>query len=433
MAGFGGERGWIYDWNRVAGDLLAPGTRVLLNDETLRDGLQSPSVRDPEIGEKLEILHLMAAVGVRSADLGLPGAGPRAYADALRLAQEVAACQLPIRCYCAARTHETDLHPIAEIGQHTGLPLMAAAFIGTSPIRRYAEDWTVEYLLETSRQAVRYARGLGLGVLYVTEDTTRCDPETMKTLYRAALDEGAEAIVICDTVGHATPAGVRALMRFVREEIAAPYAGVRIDWHGHSDRGLSVINALTAVAAGAHCIHGCALGIGERVGNTPLDQVIVNLRLMDCEPATEAGGAAATADLTRLKDYCQAVSRATGSPIPVNYPVFGADAFRTATGVHAAAVLKGMRKQDSDLADRVYSGVPAHWFGREQEIELGPMSGKWNVLAWLERHGYPAGEAVVAQLLQAAKRSRTVMTEEEILAAYYDVEGRAQRAEGRRT
>lgn len=399
---------WIYDWNQVAGDLLPAGTRVWLNDETLRDGLQSPSVRDPGIEDKLRLLHLMARLGIHSVDLGLPAAGPRAYADVLRLAQEIVRERLPLQANCAVRTLESDIRPLAEISQAAGLPIMAAAFIGSSPIRRLAEDWSVEYLAETARRAVRFARQAGLPVMFVTEDTTRCDPETMRRLYGAALDEGAEVVVVCDTVGHATPAGVQALLRFVRENILPSAAPVRLDWHGHSDRGLAVANSLAAVAAGASGIHGCALGIGERVGNTPLDQVMVNLRLMG----------AMEGDLTALGEYCRTVSRATGVPVPVNYPVFGADAFRTATGVHAAAVVKGLRKGDLDLADRVYSGVPARWFGRQQEIELGPMSGKWNVIFWLERHGYAADEAGVEYLLAEAKRATAVLRDAEIEAAW---------------
>ncbi|MGH9535101.1 MAG: LeuA family protein [Terriglobales bacterium] len=400
--------GWIYDWNQVEGDLLPIGARVWLNDETLRDGLQSPSVRDPGIDEKLALLHLMARLGVHSVDLGLPAAGPRAYADVLRLAQEIARQRLPLQANCAVRTLETDILPLAEISQAAGLPIMAAAFIGSSPIRRIAEDWSLEYLAATSRGAVRYARQLGLPVMFVTEDTTRCDPGAMRTLYGAAIEEGAEVVVVCDTVGHATPAGVAALLRYFRGAILPTNSPVRLDWHGHSDRGLAVANSLAAVAAGANGIHGCALGIGERVGNTPLDQVMVNLRLMG----------ALQGDLTALGEYCQAVSRATGIPVPANYPVFGADAFRTATGVHAAAVVKGLRKGNLDLADRVYSGVPARWFGRRQEIELGPMSGKWNVIFWLEQHGYAADDEGVEYLLAEAKRASAVLSDAAIEAAW---------------
>lgn len=400
--------GWIYDWNRVEGDILPAGRRVWLNDETLRDGLQSPSARDPGIEQKLALLHMIAGVGIHSVNLGLPGAGPRAYADVLRLAEEIARERLPLQANCAVRTLEADIRPLAEIRQKAGLPIMAAAFIGSSPIRRLAEGWSLEYLAGTSRRAVRLAKQLGLAVMFVTEDTTRCDPETMRVLYGGALEEGAEVLVVCDTVGHATPAGVAALLRFFRQEILPAGSAARLDWHGHSDRGLAVANSLAAVAAGADCIHGCMLGIGERVGNTPLDQVMVNLRLMG----------AWEGELTALGEYCQAVSRATGVPVPVNYPVFGADAFRTATGVHAAAVVKGLRQGDLDLADRVYSGVPARWFGRRQEIELGPMSGKWNAIFWLERHGYAADEESAEYLLAHAKRAAAVLSEEEIAAVW---------------
>ncbi len=399
---------WIYDWNRVQGDMLPAGARVWLNDETLRDGLQSPSVRDPGIEDKLALLHLMAQVGIDSVDLGLPAAGPRARADILRLAQEIVRHRLPLQANCAVRTVESDIRPLADICQQSGLPIMAATFIGSSPIRRMAENWSLDYLADTSRRAVRCAKQLGLPVMFVTEDTTRCDPEAMRTLYGAALEEGVDAVVVCDTAGHATPAGVRALLGFFRENILPASSPVRLDWHGHSDRGLAVANSLAAVAAGAHCIHGCMLGIGERVGNTPLDQVMVNLKLMG----------ALDRDLAALGAYCQAVSRATGIAVPANYPVFGADAFRTATGVHAAAVIKGLRKGDVELADRVYSGVPARWFGRQQAIELGPMSGKWNAIFWLERHGYAADEEAAAYLLGHAKQADGVLTEAEIIAIW---------------
>jgi 2-isopropylmalate synthase len=329
-----------------------------------------------------------------------------------RLAREIVTCRLPIGANCAARTVDSDVRPIADIAQKTGLPIMAATFLGSSPIRRLAENWTVDFLIETTRKAVRYARSVGVPVMYVTEDTTRCDPQTMKALYNAALDEGAEAVVVCDTVGHATPAGVKALLRYFIDKIISPRAQqVRIDWHGHSDRGLAVANSLAAIEAGADCVHGCALGIGERVGNTPLDQVIVNLRLMGL----------INRDLSRLRDYCEVVSQATGVPIPVNYPVFGRDAFRTATGVHAAAVVKSFRRKDHELADRIYSGVPAGWFGREQEIEIGPMSGRWNVIFWLERHGLASTdgelEEQVDRILKFAKSSDHVLSNEEVLAA----------------
>ncbi len=399
----------IYDWNKNHPPGLKPPGPVLINDETLRDGLQSPSVRDPSIAEKIEILHLMEALGIDSLDLGLPGAGARAIEAVTALAREIAAQKMKIRANCAARTHENDIRPIAEIVQQTGLPIEAATFIGSSPIRRFTEGWTDDFLLQTTEKAVKYAVSLGLDVMFVTEDTSRCDPETVKRLYATAINSGARAICICDTAGHATPMGALALVRFVIAEVVKPSGeNIRIDWHGHSDRGLAIANSMAAIIAGANCVHGCAIGLGERVGNTQVDQMLVNLKLMGIAPWDEQ-------DLTKLKQYCQAVSRATGVPIPANYPVVGDDAFRTATGVHASAIIKAYHKDDVVLANTVYSGVPSHVFGLEQIIDIGPMSGKSNVLWWLERHSIPVSDRVVDRIYQRAKQSDHTLSEAEIL------------------
>jgi 2-isopropylmalate synthase len=399
----------IYDWNQNHPPGLKPPGPVLLNDESLRDGLQSPSVRDPAIPEKIEILHLMEALGINSLNLGLPGAGPRAVEAVTALASEIAAHKMKIRANCAARTHENDIRPIAEIVQKTGLPIEAATFIGSSPIRRFTEGWTDDFLLHTTEKAVKYAVSLGLDVMYVTEDTSRCDPETVKRLYATAINCGARAICICDTAGHATPMGALALVRFVIEQVVKPSGEtIRVDWHGHSDRGLAIANSMAAIIAGANCVHGCAIGLGERVGNTQIDQMLVNLKLMGIAPWDQQ-------DLTKLKQYCEKVSQATGVPIPRNYPVVGGDAFRTATGVHAAAIIKAYHKDDVVLANTVYSGVPSHLFGLDQVIEIGPMSGKSNVLWWLERRGMSATDDVVDRIYQRAKQSDHTLSEVEIL------------------
>ncbi len=396
----------IYDWNRVDGPEWTSNVAPKLDDETLRDGLQSPSVLDPPIDKKIRILHLMEALGIDSVNLGLPGAGPRAAEHVLRLAREISSSRLRIRPNCAARTVASDIRPIADVVEASGVEIEVATFLGSSPIRQYAEDWTLDFLLHSTEQAVKYVVSLGLPSMYVTEDTTRARPEVIKKLYSTAIACGARAIVVCDTVGHATPRGTQALIRFVREEVVKPSgAAVRIDWHGHSDRGLGVANALAALAAGADQVHGAALGIGERVGNTPLDQLLVNLKLLG----------AIDRDLTRLKEYCEVVSEAVGVPIPPNYPVVGSDAFRTATGVHAAAVIKAFKKQDVELANRVYSGVPSHWFGLEQKIEIGPLSGKSNVIHWLERRGIPARPELVEKIFTYAKHADRLLTDDEIM------------------
>ena len=400
----------IYDWNRALPAHQLPRGPVLLNDETLRDGLQSPSVRDPSIQQKIEILHLMEALGINSLDLGLPGAGARAVEHVEALAREIVAQRMKIKANCAARTLENDIRPIAEIVQRTGLKIEAATFIGSSPIRRYTENWTEEFLLQTTENAVKFALSLGLEVMYVTEDTSRCDPQMVKRLYSTAINCGATAIVVCDTAGHATPMGAYALTKFVLDEVIKPSGQkIRVDWHGHCDRGFAVANSIAALAAGADCVHACALGTGERVGNTQMDQMLVNLKLMGIPPWDQQ-------DLTRLRDYCQAVSRATGVPIPPNYPVVGEDAFRTATGVHAAAVIKAYKKKDIELANAVYSGVPSHLFGLQQIIDIGPMSGKSNVIFWLEQRGLASSEDVVDRIYKLAKSSDHTLSESEILA-----------------
>src|SRR6201993_555703 len=398
---------WIHDWNQASTPLIPAGTHVLMNDETLRDGLQNPSVHDPSIPEKIEILHLMEALGIDSLNIGLPGAGPRAVEHVEALAREIVTKRMKIKPNCAARTIEADIRPIAEISQRVGIAIEAATFLGSSPIRRLVEDWTVDHLERTTEEAVRFAVDHGLPSMYVTEDTIRTDPETVKRLYSTAIRSGARAIVLCDTVGHATPQGAYNLIKFTIEEVVKPSGEkIRVDWHGHNDRGLAVANSLWAVAAGANCVHAAANSLGERVGNTPMELMLVNLRLMGLLDQ----------DLSRLKEYCEKVAKATHTTIPPNYPVIGRDAFRTATGVHAAAIIKAYHKKDNALADAVYSGVPAHLFGLEQIIEIGPMSGKSNVQFWLERRNLPADDALVARLLDAAKQSARVLTEDELLA-----------------
>ena len=397
----------IYDWNRVATPALPPV--VMLDDETLRDGLQSPSVRCPSIDQKIRILHLIDRLGIDAADIGLPGAGPHVARDVERLAQEIGDARLKVTANCAARTHINDIIPIANAVQKTGVPIECCAFIGSSPIRQYTEGWTLDWLLKNTEDAITFAVRQGLDVMYVTEDTTRADPGTLRAIYQCAIRAGAKRICIADTVGHATPAGAAAVVRFVAQVIKDSGADVGIDWHGHRDRDLGTINSLTALEAGATRVHATALGIGERVGNTPMDSLLVNLVMMGFDKY----------DLRPLLEYCTAVADATGIRIPDNYPIIGRDAFRTATGVHAAAVIKAWRKGDRELMDLVYSAVPASLIGREQEIDVGPMSGKSNVVFWLQKRGITPTDQIVDRVFQKAKASPTTLTEEEILAAVY--------------
>lgn len=395
----------VHDWNASEPE-AAPLRAVELDDETLRDGLQSPSVIDPPVEEKVRILHLMDRLGIHSADIGLPGAGPRAEADVRRLAMEIVREGLAIRPNCAARTMVRDVEPIARVSQEAGIAIEACTFIGSSPIRQYAEGWTLDRMLETSEKAVSFAVREGLPVMFVTEDTTRARPDTLRALYGHAIEWGARRLCLADTVGHATPAGVRSLVRFVRKEIVEPSGeDVKVDWHGHRDRGLGMANALAALEAGVDRIHATALGIGERVGNVEMDLLLVNLKLMGLHDV----------DLSPLEEYCRRVSDGTGVQIPPGYPVVGRDAFRTATGVHAAAIIKAEAMEDEGLADAIYSGVPAAMVGREQEIEISPMSGLSNVKYWLGVRGYDADDEVLCRrILDHAKSGDHTLSEGEV-------------------
>src|SRR3954464_13026187 len=401
------EQDLFFDWNvaeeRGCGRLF----EAVALDETLRDGIQSPSAVDPHIDEKIEILHLLDQLGVAQLDVGLPGAGPPQGGGGQRPVEETPAPRLKIRANVACRTVVADIVPAAEIQQATGVPLEVYAFIGSSPIRQYAEEWDLAFIEKQSVEAIRFAVSQNLSVVYVTEDTTRSKPADLRRVFLSAIEAGARRLCLCDTVGHATPEGTRALVKFAEGVVKESGVEVGLDWHGHNDRGLALANALAAGRAGATRLHGCAAGIGERVGNTAIDQLLVNLKLLG-HPLY------AQRDMTSLVRFVELAARATGAQLPPNYPVAGGDAFRTATGVHAAAIIKAQRKGDRWLADRIYSGVPAGEFGKEQQIEIGPMSGLSNVKHWLARHEVPADEPLAKAILSRAKTANRTLTEAEL-------------------
>ena len=397
----------VFDWDQIDTAICSfdKPAKVILNDETLRDGLQSPSALQPTIEEKQEFLRLLPALGIGAADIGYAGAGKSVLEDVTKLAETIRSEHLPIEANCAGRTHIADIDPIIEASQRSGLPIQATMFLGSSPIRQLVEGWDLNGMVKTVTKAVSYAVSHGLDAMFVTEDTTRARPEDLARLYRAAADAGASRVCISDTVGYATPVAVQHLIRFVRKELDdAGFQAVEIDFHGHRDRGLDLINNIAALTAGATRVHACALGIGERVGNAVMDTLVVNLVMMGWLES----------DLTMLPAYCDLASRMTGFPIVRNYPVMGDDAFSTSTGVHAAAVAKAYEKGEAWLADRIYSSVPAGMVGREQRILVGPMSGKWNALFWLRQHGYAESPGLVTAMLNAAKQSAHVLSDEEM-------------------
>ena len=397
----------IYDWNTVEAP-PRPDHPITLDDETLRDGLQNPSVKNPSIDEKRRLMRLMDRLGIHTLNVGLPGAGDRHYVDCLELVRTIAEEGLSIRPNTACRTLVSDVEPVRRIMDETGMPVLANCFIGSSPIRQYTEGWTLDTILGHVEKSCSWARDHEVPFALVTDDTTRSKPDDIARLYRLAIDLGAERLVVCDTCGHATPEGTERLIRFVQGLVTESGRDVKIDWHGHRDRGLGEINSLVAALAGADQVHGAALGIGERAGNAAMDLLLVNLRLMGWIDN----------DLSALAEYSRTAAEVLGIEIPTNYPVVGHDAFLTGTGVHAAAVIKALRKGDAWLADRVYSGVPAGDFGLEQRVGVGPMSGRSNVIFCLDRLGLDASdEELVERVFEAAKRADHLLSDEEVLAA----------------
>jgi len=396
----------IHDWNQADGS-FKPSRPLQFDDETLRDGLQSPAVSDPTLDLKIDLIERMDKLGIHTANVGLPGAGGRPREDILKIAKHIADNRLTIGVNVACRTVVSDIQPVVEMTQKAGIPIEVCAFIGSSYIRQYAEDWTLERMIQNTRDALTFARDNNLPVMYVTEDTTRAMPETVRTLYSTAIELGAKRLCVCDTVGHATPPGAAAVVKFVRDLADEHDTSIGVDWHGHRDRDLGIANCIAAIEAGADRIHGTALGVGERAGNAPMDQLLVNCRLLGWIDN----------DLTTLPSYVEAASKALEVDIPHNYPVLGKDAFETGTGVHAAAVIKAFKKGDTELADSVYSGVPAHMVGLEQRIAVGPMAGRSNAAFVLERMGIDPTDEAVAKVLKAGKSSKRLLTSDEVRAA----------------
>jgi len=294
----------LHDWNPESHRKARQ--RVRVHDETLRDGLQNPSVKDPDLDTKIEILHLLESVGVDSVSVGLPAAGPRAVEQVEVLCREIVDAGMRIRPNCAARTVPSDIAPIVDVSQKLGIPIEVTTFIGSSPIRQLAEHWSPDFIRDRSVAAIDFAVAHDLPTTYVTEDTTRSSPEVLRDLFTTAIEHGASRICLCDTVGHATPWGVAALIRFSREVADSVKPGIGIDFHGHADRGLALANTLAAFEEGADRLHGCILGVGERVGNAPIELILRNLGLI---------GWGRERDLSRLDDLCRLVAKAGEFPL----------------------------------------------------------------------------------------------------------------------
>lgn len=402
------QKDLVYDWN-IEDSAEKPKRKISLHDETLREGIQSVAMqKDPSVDQKLASIRLMHAVGIDSVNIGFPRASVQHFNNVVSIAQEIQREKMNLRVNCAARCLPEDISPIVEVSQKTGQRMGANAFVGSSRMRQYIEDWEMDSLLRLTNKAVSFAAEADLDVMFVTEDTTRMHPEIIRAIYTEAINSGARRVCVCDTVGHATPTGAMRLARFMRNLVDEIDSSIQIDWHGHRDRDLAVINSVAAYEGGADQVHATGLGIGERSGNTPMDLLMVNLHLL--------GYLGEGRDLMKIRDYVHKFAEIFDVEIDHSYPVFGSDAFATSSGVHAAAIVKANQKGETWIADNIYSGVPASDFGFKHRIEIGPMSGRYNVVGWLENRGITPNKELIERILNAAKRTQRTLNDVEITA-----------------
>jgi 2-isopropylmalate synthase len=391
----------VHDWN---GPLPHPGGDVRVFDETLRDGLQAAHIRHPNLDEKLHLLSLMDKLRIDQANIGFPASDDQQFRDIVEIGRVAAAGKLSLRLEVAARCTPGDVHAILDAAEQSGYAFEAGIFIGSSSIRRFVEGWDLDMLVRRVREHVALATRRGLRVMFVTEDTTRTDPETIRVLYDAAISEGATRLCVADTVGWAAPRGVARLMRFIVREVIRGQAGLEIVWHGHRDLGLEMANCLAAVEGGAHALEATALGIGERAGNAAMELVLAHLHLSGLR----------SSPLLALTDYAHYASRILRDPIPFRQPVVGPEAFSHGSGVHAAAIRKALELGRPDLAGVVYSPIDPDVVNRTFGITVGRMSGRSNAILALRTLGIEPTQGLVQAVLAAAKASDFPLTNERI-------------------
>ncbi len=390
----------LYSWNPPAKSGLE---NVEIEDDTLRDGLQGAFVRKPTVDEKIELFTLSSAIGCQHAVVGFPASSPQEMADSRRIVQAIQERGLKQQPWMLSRALVSDLEPIIALQRESDIPIGAAFFMGTSPLRRVVEKWDWDQVLRNVETAVAYCVENGVPFSLSIEDASRTPPEELRQLIQIGAKANGFSISICDTVGESTPDGAAQLVRFTREEIAKENADTRVLWHGHNDRGMAVANSAAAAEAGARIIGGSFLGIGERTGNAALEQVILYLYQ----------NGATQWRIDHLVNYCEKLSEYTNTPISNEMPLIGSQAFATCTGTHSAAVLKA-RAISVDYEDYIFSAVPASKLGLPQNIMIGPTSGLANARHVLQRLELPSDDQAASALLEHAKGKNSWVQHNEI-------------------
>ena len=395
----------FYDWSKTGLSEIKSKAKVTLLDESLRDGIQSSFVKTPNLEEQKRLIQAMDEVGIEFLDIGFPGSGKAVFDTIAALLAHVRQKSFRIVPTCAARTHRGDIQPIVELSEIFGSAIEPLVFVAASPIRQLVEEWTSNDILFLIEDSLRFSRSQGLNPTLVIEDATRSSKEILTAIYKLAMELDVHRIVLCDTVGFCTPDSTQRIVEWTFSYFAEHTYKMNLDWHGHNDKGLGVANSIRAFQSGCDRIHGTALGIGERAGNTAIDQLIVNLYL-------EGYGQWST---SKLKQYIVKSAQAYDITVPQNYPVFGDSVFSTASGIHASAIIKAEKTGNPDLTNYVYSAVPATDFDRKNTIEINATSGKSNVKYFLESKGLTFSDYHINEVLAYAKRIGRTLTSEEIL------------------
>lgn len=394
------ESALVYDWNMTDADApLARGVRVI--DETLYEAVHAASAL-PDAGAISELLRCMPAIGI--SEVGLGALSASTLPEIVRRARLIAEERLPLAPACVVDAVSTEVDRVAHVLDASGGRLTVTLLVQASSLQQRALGQAPDRALADLEGALEAAARCGADSALLLHDAGRAHPAPLRRIVNAALGHGVERVCLWDSAGRTSPRGAGRLVAFMRRVAAERDALIQVGWFGRNDRDLALASALEARRRGADALHATALGLGHGAGCVPIDLLLANLLLLEVIDS----------DLSALKQYCDLAARAFGFSIPASYPVFGGDAFRTATGVHAAAIIKARDKGDHWLADRVYSSVPAGLFGLHQIIDVGPMSGESNAVAWLRHHGFTPQPELVKRIIARAKASKATLTAEEM-------------------
>ena len=369
--------------------------RVIVFDTTLRDGEQSPGAA-LNINEKIEIAHALQELGVDIIEAGFPISSPGDFRAVQRISQEIRDCVI-----CGlTRANPKDIDAAAEALHHAARPRIHTG-LGVSDVHiRHKLRTTPQGALELGVEAVKYAKKFVDDVQYYTEDAGRADPEYLYRVLEGVIAAGATVINIPDTTGYTSPGEFGALIRGIFDNVPNVDRAV-VSVHCHNDLGMATANTLAGVRHGARQIEVTVNGIGERAGNTSLEEVVMALRtrhdLYDADTSIDA---------RRIYPVSRLVSQLTGIPVQPNKAIVGVNAFAHSSGIHQDGVLK--ERTTYEIINPRDVGVP------DSEIVLSARSGRAGLRHRLADLGYTLDqeqfEKVYERFLVVADKKKTVDT-----------------------